>query len=282
MKYDFFTFGGGQFWEDVFFYQKWRIQRNYKNKGFRLLDPWDIRRFEGSFEDCRRAFVKFVSVYQLARQKGKMIIMLHGLAETKNIFKPLWRKALSEGFMAAAINYPSTQKHIESHVKQLCFLLDHLEDVQEVSFVTDGVGGIILQRLLESEGEWKKKLRIGRAVMVSPPNRGSLLLTKLSKYAIVRKLLGPISGELNPENMPKSYKLFPKIEIGVIATRNDKGAFYKFIPESLCKYFYSKRDSESNQVKETVVIGDNRLNHFKNPRIVNACINFLKNGKFGA
>ena len=110
MKFNFFTCGGGQFWEDVFFYQKWRIQRHYKTQEFRLLDPWDIRRYEGSFGECRQAFVTYISMYQLARQKGHMIVMLHGLGETKNIFKPLWREALKRGYLAAAINYPSTRK----------------------------------------------------------------------------------------------------------------------------------------------------------------------------
>ena len=68
MRFDFFTLGGSQFWEDVFFYQKWRIQRNYKTKQYRLLDNWDIRRAEGRFENCRRAFLKYIEVFQLSRQ----------------------------------------------------------------------------------------------------------------------------------------------------------------------------------------------------------------------
>ena len=151
MKFNFFTCGGGQFWEDVFFYQKWRIQRHYKTQEFRLLDPWDIRRYEGSFGECRQAFVTYISMYQLARQKGHMIVMLHGLGETKNIFKPLWREALKRGYLAAAINYPSTRKSLESHVKQLNFFLNHLEDVQEISFITNGMGGLLLKKLLEQD-----------------------------------------------------------------------------------------------------------------------------------
>ena len=123
MQINFFSFGGGQFWADVFFYQKWRIQRNCISKSYRLLDPWDIVRYKGSFESCRKAFVEFIDIYELPRQKGSMIIMLHGFGQTKNVFKPLWRKALERGFMAAAINYPSMQAASESHIKQLMFLL---------------------------------------------------------------------------------------------------------------------------------------------------------------
>ena len=106
MRFDFFTLGGSQFWEDVFFYQKWRIQRNYKTKQYRLLDNWDIRRAEGRFENCRRAFLKYIEVFQLSRQKGHMVIMLHGLGESKNIFKPLWREALKNGYQPCAVCLP--------------------------------------------------------------------------------------------------------------------------------------------------------------------------------
>ena len=60
MKFNFFTFGGSVFWEDVFFYQKWRIQRNCCTKKYRLLDSWDIRRASGTFEDCQKAFIKYI------------------------------------------------------------------------------------------------------------------------------------------------------------------------------------------------------------------------------
>ena len=52
--FHFFTLGGKQFWEDVFYYQKWRIQRHYRTRKYRLLDNWDICRAKGTFEECRK------------------------------------------------------------------------------------------------------------------------------------------------------------------------------------------------------------------------------------
>lgn len=280
MKYNFFTFGGGQFWEDVFFYQKWRIQRNCKSKAYRLLDPWDIRRYEGSFEECRQAFVKFVGIYQLTRQKGHMIVMIHGLGETKNIFKPLWRKALEKGFLAAAVNYPSTRKHIDSHVQQFNFFLNHLEDVQEVSFVTNGIGAIILRKLFESKEPWMKRLKINRAVMVCPPNQGSLLMTWANRFFIFRKLLGPVLSEANPENVNPKAKLSENIETGIITTRESPEKQKSIFPESWRKYLHSRKEAEIFGASDIAVIKNRRLNPFKNPKIINAVMAFLENGKF--
>lgn len=280
MKFNFFTCGGSQFWEDVFFYQKWRIQRHYKTKEFRLLDSWDIRRYEGGFEECRQAFVRYISIYQLARQKGHMIVMIHGLGDSKNIFKPMWRAALKENFLAAAVNYPSTRKKIDSFVKQFNFFMNHLEDVSEVSFISLGVGGIVLRKLLASKEPWLKKIKINRAVQVCPPNQGSPLLTKLVRYKIFRKILGPVIAEMRPEDARDWDKLKLNTEIGVIYTHKKNKGLIRFLPDSWRKYFCTEDTACFDKAKECIFISSYYLNPFKNQRIVDACLHFLKRGYF--
>lgn len=280
MQFDFFTLGGSQFWEDVFFYQKWRIQRNCNSKTYRLLDNWDIRRHEGSFEDCRLAFVKYIEIYELSRQKGHMIIMLHGLGDSKNIFKPLWRKAIESGYMAAAINYPSTRKNIDSHVRQLDFLLNHLEDVQEVSFVTKGVGGIVLRKLMSVESPWQQNIKISRIVEVSPPNQGSAFLTKLNEYKLFRFILGPMLKELSRKDVSKIPDFPNNIEVGIISRKSLMLGFGHLLPKSFKNSLPSTNEVKLINAKETINIKGSEFNPFKNPRIVNACINFLGKGHF--
>ena len=142
--------------------------------------------------------------------------------------------------MAAAINYPSTRKRIDSHVRQLEFLLNHLEDVQEVSFVTKGVGGIVLRKLMALESPWQKKLKIRRIVQVCPPNQGSRLFAKLEKYSFFRWLLGPILKEVSPNNMI-FIPNFPKgTEFGIIATDFPGKNLTNMLSESL-KSLYRRR-----------------------------------------
>ena len=280
MKRCFFTFGGSQFWEDVFFYQKWRIQRNHKTKEFRLLDPWDIRRYEGGFEECRQAFVRFISLYQLPRQKGHMIIMIHGFGDSKNVFKPMWRAALQDNYLAAAVNYPSTQKNLNSFVKQFNFFLNHLEDVQEVSFISLGIGGIVLRKLLASKEPWTQKLKINRAVQVCPPNQGSALLTKLASFKFLRKIMGSACDDFAPKEAPGWDKLRLKTEIGVIYTQRPERGILFFLPKSWHKYFYVPDVVKFKGAKETFYVRNFYLNPFNNENIVNACLRFLKYGKF--
>ena len=280
MGFEFFTFGGSQFWADVFFYQKWRIQRNCVSKSYRLLDSWDIVRHRGTFEECRKAFVNYIDIYELPRQSGPMIVMLHGFGENKNIFKPLWRKALDRGYMAAAVNYPSMQCNIESHVRQLIFLLNNMEDTEEVSFVSSGVGGILLRKLFSINAPWHQKLRIGRIVQVCPPNHGCRLIHKLSRNPLTRWIFGPMTEELSEENIAKIPEFPPEVEVGIIYCRIPNKGFYAWLPERIRKLLPDKNESKLAGVTDFIEISNSQRNVFKNRSVVSAVMNFIDLGRF--
>ena len=280
MGFEFFTFGGSQFWADVFFYQKWRIQRNCVSKSYRLLDSWDIVRHRGTFEECRKAFVNYIDIYELPRQSGPMIVMLHGFGENKNIFNPLWRKALDRGYMAAAVNYPSMQCNIESHVRQLIFLLNNMEDTEEVSFVSSGVGGILLRKLFSINAPWQQKLRIGRIVQVCPPNHGCRLIHKLSRNPLTRWIFGPMTEELSEENIAKIPGFPPEVEVGIIYCRIPNKGFYAWLPERIRKLLPDKNESKLAGATDFIEISNSQRNVFKNRSVVSAVMNFIDLGRF--
>ncbi len=282
MLKNFYTMGGGHFWEDVFFYQKWRIQRNFTSKKCRLLDNWDIRRHEGSFEDCRKAFLDYIEAFELARQKGHMVIMLHGLAESKNIFKPLWRAVLEKGLMAAAINYPSTQKTLNGHARQLDFFLNHLEDVETVSFVTKGIGSLLLRKIFSAPSPWQQRLKIGRIVEIEPMNHGSPLLKKLSKNKVADFVLGPMAQELSTRKAEALPQLPSDIATGIILCPS----LTTKVIESLAKASRPEITPESERefcgAKEVIKMNVWQINPFANKDLVEQTVKFLSTGHFGA
>lgn len=280
MKDDFYTMGGGHFWEDVFFYQKWRIQRNFVTKRCRLLDNWDIRRHEGSFEECRKAFIKYIDAYQLARQKGHMIIMIHSLGQSKNIFRPLWREALKKGFMAAAVNYPSSQKSLEAHVKQFHFFLDHLEDVDTVSFVTYGAGSAVCQKLLAEQAPWQSRLKLARVVEVCPYIHGSELLEKLNQNKLTSFVVGPMAQDLIPKKVQKLPRI-TKMETGIVLSNKSwLQKLLEIVTLSAGPEYSAEQVKQITKASAVTYIKCHRFNVFDNADICKAAINFLKNGKF--
>ena len=280
MNDDFYTLGGSHFWEDVFFYQKWRIQRNYINKKYRLLDNWDIRRHEGSFEECREAFVKYIEAHEIARPNGHMIIMIHSIGQSKNVFKPMWRRALKDGHMAAAINYPSTQKGLESHIRQFHFFLEHLEDVDTVSFVTLGAGNTIVQELFKEPAPWQSRLKFERCVFVNPFVEGSKLIKKLCKRSLMNFIIGPMGKDLTQENIDKLVPVL-SLESGVIMT--NKSFWVKFL-ELITLSRQKKRSNNEIKLftgaKDVIEISNYRRNVFDNAKVSNAVMSFLEKGAF--
>ena len=280
MSNDFYTLGGGHFWEDIFFYQKWRIQRNCISKKCRLLDNWDIRRFEGNFEECRQAFLKYIEVYEIARQKGHMIIMLHGWGDSKNIFKPLWRAALKENYLAAAVNFPSTQKDIDGHVRQLDFFLNHLEDVAQVSFVTKGVSSLLMRRLFSLKTPWQEKLKIGRIVEIAPLNHGSFMLEKMSRSKILDFVIGPMGREMNPHKVNKLPPLPKEIESGIIVSESWMMKLGEVLTNARMEETTLEEEKRTANAKEVVRIDSHRPNIISDQRVIDATMNFLTTGLF--
>lgn len=281
MKFDFFTLGGSQLWEDIFFYQKWRIQKHFESKKCRLLDSWDIQRHCGTFDECLKAFYKYIEIYELPRQKGHMIIMIHGLFDSKNIFKPLWRTALANKFAAAAVNYPSSQKSLEAHVSQFETFLNNLIDIHEISFVTKGIGVLIVRELLNRQNmEWQKKIKINRIVEIAPSNKGSKLFAKLSSYKVFNLIFGPILKDITPKKAAYIPEIDKNIETGIIDCGSPVTNIIKILPENYKNKVFADNEAYADNYKDFIKIENWHFNPLKNQNIINQTIYFIKNGCF--
>ncbi len=280
MKNDFYTFGGKYFWEDVFFYQKWRIQRNPNTKKYRLLDNYDIRRCEGSYEECYKSFADYCRAFELPRQHGHMIIMINSLGQSKAVFKPLWRAALSKGFLAAAVNYSPTQNDLKKIVRLFDLFLNLLEDVDKVSFVTLGTGNIVLQELLKKQSRWQKRLNIGKVVCIDPYLRVSELMKKIADNKLLSFFTGPLVADLTDRDVVR-YSACRNIDTAFILT--DKPCF-----EKISEWFTNSAmpDLSLSKIKKMCNITfaikrkGNRYNILKNKHVCENILHFLKFGIF--
>ena len=278
--FPFYTMGGYYRWEDVFYYQKWRIQRNYKSKQYRLLDNWDIRREEGSFDDCYKKFLKIIDVYQLSRQHGHMIVMIPGIAQSKNIFKPLWREVMQYNYMAAAVNYPSTYKKIDAHVRQLDFFLNHMEDVEEISFVTNGSGALVLRKLLYFDTEWKSKMKIRKVIEINPPSVGSQFWKRMGKFKWAQKLFGPMISDITPSGVQKIPEYNKNYKVGIIRCESLPMQILSYLPEILRKYLPFYEDYMHGNIRDVIKLKSNSMSVMCSPEVASKCLKFLKNGEF--
>ncbi len=150
-----------------------------------------------------------------APENRHLVLLVHGIGRGPGSFGGLPGILRKAGFAAHAISYPSTRGSIEGHAAQLERLLLRVQNVDEVSFVTHSMGGIIVRRLLARDGAWKSRAVPARLVMIAPPNQGSLVAQTLQPAWPYKLVYGTAGQQLTPEKVLKLP--VPDIPFGIIA-----------------------------------------------------------------
>lgn len=170
----------------------------------------------------RRIFFRLllpIAVTATARntQAQDGVILLHGLCRTKASMEKMERALSRAGFVVVNVGYPSRSAKIPALSETAiapALLSPALRHCPRIHFVTHSLGGILVRDYFKRHTD----PRLGRVVMLGPPNRGSEVVDRLGAWWLFRKINGPAGGELGtaPDSTPNA--LGPVgFELGVIA-----------------------------------------------------------------
>ena len=186
-----------QLWEDQKIYAGWRAQAHVWTGHCRLLDDTDRVRRRGWAGDCLAILDQIKLAKALEPRSRHLVLLLHGLGRSPWIFKPMEQALRAAGYEAVAIAYPSLTKDVGGHAAHLEHLLNGLEDVERVSFVTHSLGALVLREtLVRHHAAWRDHLELGRAIMLAPPNQGAALARSLEGFGPFHVFGGPSAGQL--------------------------------------------------------------------------------------
>lgn len=124
------------------------------------------------------------------------IVLVHGFMRSKLNMAAFRHTFKKEGYSVVNWCYPSKKYKIEDHADELVYKLQALAKEhpgKPISFVTHSMGGLIVRCAL-NHPQCPKEATMGRAVLVAPPNRGSICARKLHQIPPVRWLLGKYAG----------------------------------------------------------------------------------------
>ncbi len=234
------TLGGTQFWGDEYIFHQWHIQRRVGTENYRLLDRFGLSHAAGTFDQCRTALERIKRQQGLEPMRGRAVVMLHGLGATRSTLSLLGRYLRQKGgFTIVNVEYPSTRQPVADHAQALARVIEGLPQVDQINFVGHSLGNIVIRQYLADQAKRAERAdrpwpdpRLGRFVMIAPPNHGSIEAQRLSEFAAFRAILGRPGQQLGPEwSWLESNLATPPCPFGIIAGgRGNQRGFSMLLP----------------------------------------------------
>jgi hypothetical protein len=232
------TLGGKQFWADVHFFHDWRIQREVVTGHHRLLSPNNVRLAWGSLDACLAKLAEIRQQQGLPPMSGKAVVVLHGLGRSRSAMGRLAATLREDGgYHVFNVGYPTLMGSIGEHAKTLDSVVRSLEGVEEINFVCHSLGNLVVRRWLHDSrepetGEPRENGRLGRMVMLGPPNQRPELAGKVARVSLATTIGGKAFRELAEgwEEIAPTL-LTPPMPFGIIAGgRGDDGGYNPLVP----------------------------------------------------
>lgn len=160
---------------------------------------------------------------------NETVVLIHGfLGASWNL--QYYEHALKQAHLhPVAWDYPSREKTIHMHAQDLVHYLQreaqqHPE--RPIHFLTHSMGGLVLRAAI-NHPDCPVEAKLGRAVLLVPPNKGSIWGRKLGEWEVVRALCQNQSGrELLTQHHFDYLGVFPPgMQIKVIAGKQSPNPF---------------------------------------------------------
>ncbi len=208
------------------------------------------------------------------------MVLLHGLARSANSMLLMEWNLKREGYDVVNVDYPSKQATIEDLAdRAIPEALFGCRKSEKVHFITHSMGGILLRYYMERVKT--PPARMGRSVMMGPPNHGTPVIDELNDlpgFEIWNGIAGMQLGT-GPDSLPS--KLGPvAFDLGVIAGEQSLNPILSSLIDGPNDGKVSVESTKVDGMADHIVMPVTHTFMMNNPNVMEQAVHFLRNGSF--
>ncbi|MCY4400639.1 MAG: alpha/beta fold hydrolase [Gemmatimonadetes bacterium] len=147
--------------------------------------------------------------------EGETVVLVHGLGRAPASMAVMAQRLKWAGYHVAVVSYDSRTTSLHEQAAEVAAVVAGCcVEANKVHFVGHSLGGLVIRRYLADH----RLPSLGRVVLVTPPNQGSMFVDWLSEVPLAAEVLGPVGSALGTDSTDIPARLPPPdYDVGIIA-----------------------------------------------------------------